>query len=477
MIAIKRIRFLTLVFLCLVFAVCVSAESTVQEAYQEIIKDYQAAQSASSSEKALESLRELLNYYEAVPGRAEALEAYEGGTAWVYYTYAKGMIAFNDKDYVTAAKEFKRLQGIQLNSGSTNVPDLPDTTYYYQFSMAQRLWDIDEYESAFEALEAARQAPGSSIKACDDAQTLFLKALRQKAESCCEQGNHAMAQEYYKLYAQIDSIEGKELLKNCEQHSQEAPLRIISAIATSSDTIVLSWTGSNGPYCVSWSADLTGEASPKSQIVQGNSVEVVDSFLPGTVYRISVALNGTNGAPAAVNVTTPSASLYQSMQGTDIKITESILRNYQRANYLRRCETNLKENDPYSVLVYYILQLTSEPSVSSIEWARIAGSPEDGRNGYALFLKTNQTAEAVNALKPEQYTVLLHIDQYGTVSSTGYFGDRKSALYSNVIAFALDDVLDEAVNLYAPENRTGFTLEFLINGQLIGGVTGVFVTE
>lgn len=264
------------------------AAATVQTDYEAIVNEYAEAVHAETVQEALSHLELLRAYYEQ-PGRAQALETYEKGNALVYYTYAKGMIAFEQEDYYTAWQEFERLQGTQVVSSLANIPELPDTTYYYQFSLAMLHWKYGDYESAFAALESARTAAGASATACMEAKEQLSKAIKQEASFCCSQGNHQRAQAYYQLYIQyVNQFEGRMLLNECEQHSQTAPLKIVAATGTGPSAISVSWTGEGHEYLVSWSNDLTGRKTPETRAVKEKSLEIT-GLLPGTEYRVTVS--------------------------------------------------------------------------------------------------------------------------------------------------------------------------------------------
>ena len=284
--------------LILSFSACINrafASAMVQADYESILREFNAAINAETEDESLEHLVLLQEYYEK-PGRAEALEAFEGGNALLYYTYAKAMIAFEAKDYFSAWEGFNALQGVQPSSILYELPSLPDTTYYYQFSMAVLDLEYNDFAAAFEALEAARTAPGASAKACKDALEQFAQVLKAEAQSCCSRGAHEQAQEYYILYAEyVNRYEGKSLLDQCIQHSQSVELNI-HVDSTDASTISLSWNGGNDTYSVSWSTDLTGNKTPESLIIKGNGVTLTGLF-PGTDYHIVVSSGSSTAKP------------------------------------------------------------------------------------------------------------------------------------------------------------------------------------
>lgn len=284
------------------------ANVVVDAYFETILNDYTAAVNAETTEESLEYLESLRAYYEE-PGRAEDLEAYEGGNALLYYTYAKSVIAFESKDYAAAWEGFNSLQGVQPKSSLYDLPPLPDTTYYYQFSMAVLDLEYNDFTGAFEAIEAARTAPGASAKACKDALEQFAQALKAEAQACCSRGAHEQAQEYYKLYGEyVNRYEGKSLLAQCVQHSQTAVLSIHMNQAETG-TVSLSWTGGKDTYSVSWSADLAGKKAPESMTVKGTEATLTGLF-PGTDYRVVVSSVSNAAETAEIVVRTLSAEKY-----------------------------------------------------------------------------------------------------------------------------------------------------------------------
>ena len=459
--ALKRGWVLPLAALWLLLCVAgASAGAMVQADYESIVADYRAALAADSPQEALERLESLRDYYEA-PGRAQALEAYDGN-ALLFYTYAKGIIAFEQQDYYSAWEEFQLLQGAQVTAPLADVPPLPDTTYYYQFSMAMLYEAYGDFASAFEALETARTAVGASAKACKDAKEQFGEAMKTEAQACCDRGDHEQAQSYYQLYADnVNIFQGQALIRQCQQHSQVTPLSMGTVAAAGPNAIALSWVGGAGAYRVSWSADLTGKAAPESKVVQGNATELT-GLLPGTAYRVTVTQE-SNGANVSATVSTQTAPTYRTNANGGWKVGRSILRRYDRSFYSKAA--NL------FTLYDYIMRRSSSPMESSVTLARI----NDEGCGYVYMVETNQSAAALYNLKGSAYTVQLHLTGLGTVVSQGQICDTHSDLYENVIAFTLDPALDEALALYSLEGDTPYTVELLTNGELLVSVSGKIV--
>lgn len=297
-----------------------SATVQVQAAYHTILLYYQDAVNADTVEDSLVYLKLLQAYYEN-SGRAEALDTYNGGRAWVYYTYANAMIAFETGDYTSAWADFSALQEVKPTYHLDDEPPLPDTAYYYQFSMAMVKLEANDFTGVFEALKAARTAPSASVKLCEDAKKQAAETLRKEAQACCARGAHEQAQAYYHTYiSYVNSEEGQFLLDQC---IREHALRI-SAVSADAGNISLSWTGDAGVYTVSWSADLTGKTPPESREINGNAAKLT-GLLPGTDYRVTVmAASGS----AAETVGTLPAEKYpaQSLYVRDTE-TAGITRN------------------------------------------------------------------------------------------------------------------------------------------------------
>ena len=280
-----------------------SATVQVQAAYHTVLLYYQEAVNADTIEESLEQLKNLQTYYEK-SGHAEDLDTYNGGRAWVYYTYAKAVIAFENGDYASAWADFSTLQEVQPASRPDDEPPLPDTAYYYQFSMAiVKLQSLD-FTGAFEALQTARAAPGASVKLCEDAKKQIAEALMKEAQACCVSGAHEQAQAYYHTYiAYVNAGEGQALLDQClREHTLT-----IRADAAASTSVSFSWTGGDGVYTVSWSADRTGKTPPESREIKGNTAQLT-ALLPGTDYRIAV--KAVSGSAAETVVQTLPAEKY-----------------------------------------------------------------------------------------------------------------------------------------------------------------------
>ena len=427
----------------------------VQADYESILREFNAAVNADTAEESLEHLELLQEYYEK-PGRAEALEAYEGGNALLYYTYAKAMIAFEAKDYISAWEGFGILQGAQPSSSLYELPPLPDTTYYYQFSMAILDLEYNDFAGAFEALEAARTAPGASAKACKDALAQFAQALKTEAQSCCHRGKHEQAQEYYKLYAEYaNRYEGKSLLDQCIQHSQTAELNIqVDGVDTS--TISLSWNGGSDTYSVSWSTDLSGKKAPESQVIKGTKATLTDLF-PGTDYHIVIKAGSLSDKPS------------QAAAGTAEIVARTLPAEKYPANVLRLMNTEtagIKRNSLSKMSPKDILDLRYDPIYEKYScWRDDYSFTAIDINSFVLYgfaSYVNHTSKAVHA---SLYYLLRSTIAGVYVSETKAF-ETPADTYTYTVSIDLDTLLQEIYDDYSSIPQDQYTWEIYLDDLL-----------
>ncbi len=435
--------------LCL--ALCLGsagADIMTQADYETIVEEYRAAVTADTEEEALQHLRSLVNYYEQ-PGRAEALEKWESGTATVYYTYAKGMLAFAEKRYAEAWEALELLRDVQVTPGLDDVPDLPDTAYERELSAAVLYQESGAYEKAFEALEFARVAPGASAVICAERKAALAEEVLGKAAALCDAGRHQEAQALYSLYSvYVSPFEGQKLLEACKAHSTTEALRFTGAEWTAEGALALSWNGKAGSYTLKWTADPSGTSAPETRTMEGNALTLT-GLLPATAYQFT--LTAPDGGTAETAVQVPAAEKYS---GGQVAFMRSAVTGIVRNEALLRNATPLR-----------IIQ--ELPAEYHLDRKNNAFTEED-LSGFSLYALVSYQNLAGQELKLPMYCILRS-------AASGVCRSEDSTLAlpntpageDHVFWLSLEELLGTMADAHDGLPLDAYTLEICVEGQLL----------
>lgn len=489
----KRIWMLLLAAVLLLPAMALAEYdySEVMDDYDMIVSRYQKAV-AESYAYARDDFQGLLNYYEAKPERKAALDGHNDSQR-IYY-YAKGRVAIYDGSYSEACNWFS-ICG--LNYGHY-------TQQYYYFAQGMNYMENGNYADALKALENARTLTELSAEATTqiiNCRERYAEQLLTLGDLYDQQGDHEKAREYYQtVNLQLNNPEGKRRYDACVAHSNAAAvkrtLNILYGESLDDGSVVVEWEGFSDAYLVYLSMDLIANAQdPVEQVTElaggqettvawpadravraakyriqytsgeGESNErtmKIMGLLPGVMYRLEIVDAADSTVFSVRGVMAEAAEL---MEGSEY-YSESLWR------YDLRAYASSKATMDESASLHKML--LNRNKVTSLDNGEINLSQSSLRKEGVYLNLTLGADEEKEALRGKEYTMLLYLNDLGTIMENGSFFTEKAAEYGgNKITFLLDDLLEAAETRYGSIVGKEWLLQILVDDQLLYAMNGV----
>lgn len=460
----KWFSMLTILFLiCIAF--CAVAD-TYEDDYESLVYFYNEATSnkdeslneyvpgQNDPEKARENLESLIVYYES---HQETL-----GNAQLYYFYARGRIAIYKEDYQTAVEYL----GDCGNFGY-------DTVSYYSFARGMYLAGSsnvrEDYPEAIKLLKTVQENKEfqekciSTIARCKENYRAYMLA---KAKQLEQKAQYENALEYLTEWRAFlpDDEDAKNAYYECFRLKDgTAPIEIMPSTieitniyAIACDKVMLQWKGQAEEYVVSYTMNMAQDDNWKKVRTTGEKYTAT-GLLPGTKYWFRVEDEKGNVSSFSV-VQTDEAQLY-----SEICLEYKWTKSFTTYLFANKRDAFLEE----SVSSYEYYKKTNPKSIKD---HTIALNNPAIQRSCTLFVFT--TISLPEDMDGQAYTILLHIENMGTLKAEGMIGDQNVCLNDGRIYMLVYDLWDEAIEMWSDLSGKAYTIELLVDNALMARAKG-----